>query len=141
MKTKIRNSSAFLGILNHQKGYFLLELLVTAVILAGGILFIIDSIRTPYKVMRQSLATEQALALATDVFNHFIMDSASIVESKDNRLQIGNIEYKWKLQRVYSLPINRFSDEIWLYILKINWNDTREYSIELPFLWRYQLNI
>ena len=55
-----------------QRGYVLLELLVTVVIIAGGILFVVDSIRQSWELARRLLRTEQAAGIAREAFEGFL---------------------------------------------------------------------
>ena len=122
-----------------QDGYLLIEILVTTVILAGGILFLIDSIRSPLRVARQSLCTEQGFGLGAEIFHELMANPEKYDELNQGQRQIAGITYKWAFEEKQLVKIDPLPDEVWIVLIKISWHDKKEFVMELPFLWSDKL--
>ena len=122
--------------LNRQrKGYILVELLVSVVILSTGILFLIDSMRASFKVAQRMQATEQALAVATETFHQLTTDQEGSGLPQSGKKKVGDIIYKWEVREKHPLLLEGFASETKLLSLRVGWHDEKDYAIELPFLW------
>jgi len=122
-----------------QDGYLLIEILVTTVILAGGILFLIDSIQSPLRVARQSLCTEQGLSLGTEIFHELMANPEKYDELRQGQRQIAGITYEWEFEEIEPVNIDPLADEVWIVLIKISWHDKKDFMMELPFLWSDKL--
>jgi type II secretory pathway pseudopilin PulG len=121
--------------LNANSGYFLIELLVTIVILTGGILFVIDGFRASYNAQKRMLEYEQALAVAKEAFHTLISSSGRSIEDLAGHKTIGKLAYSWQLEFVNPVFSSQLPGDIWIAKLTVLWNTDNRSHIELPFLW------
>jgi hypothetical protein len=121
-------------LLSRKGGYFLIELLISAVILVGGILFILDSLRIPVVVARRSLSTLQATAIGSMVGDRIIRDSGGYTDHQVGERSIGNTVYSWEVREETSVIIGSASERLRLLTVEVRWQRNGEHRVRLPIL-------
>lgn len=120
---------------SRQRGYVLIELLVTVVIIAGGILFVVDSIRQSSKVARRLIRVEQAAGVAQEAFDALVANPGRFKDCSVGEKEVAGITYHWEVTTGDLLHLPCLTSPIRAMTVTVDWNDGRDYNIELPFVW------
>jgi type II secretory pathway pseudopilin PulG len=129
------SSSTLLERPKQQRGYLLVELLVSVVIVAAGVLFLVDSMRAPLDTSRRLLETDQALAIVTEVVDRLMVQDEDLSRLRKGSREVNQVTYKWEITELRPVELGDLSDNTSLLSLTINWSRNGEHSLRFPFLW------
>lgn len=132
-----RISLRLLGRTRRQQGYLLVELLVSVVIVAAGVLFLVESMRVPLEVSRQLLETDQALAIADEVMDRLLLRGDLIASLVDGSREVNGITYEWLISEVRPVESAELSSPLSLKSITVSWESKKRHSIRFAFLWAY----
>lgn len=118
------------------QGYFLIELLVTVVILSAGIVIIIDSMRIPFRTAQTTLEMEQAMEIGKEVFSEIMANPEKYDELSNGSRLVGSIEYEWSIEENQLISISGIQGFTTLCDLSVVWKSRKEHKLGFPFLWQ-----
>lgn len=118
-----------------EAGYVLAELLVTAVILSGGVLFLVDSMRQSLDVARRAQLTQQALVVGGDVGLRAIQEARKDGRPTAGRKVIGGTVYYWQIEEVNPVHLGGSGLQVSLCEIRVTWPESQKHGVKLPFLW------
>lgn len=118
------------------KGYILVELLVTVVILAVGILYLIDSFRQSYHAAKKALAYQQASAIVQELQTRAYSGLVDIDGLRAGLVEINGVSYRWDVSELAVDHIRVGDEEIQVRMLTVAWSSASATGeLECPFLW------